>query len=197
MAAKSRAKPESIPTPAVLPDPEQIFVREAVFLECLISNPSEPPIGSTQVGGFTEPVVVVLPFFLAERNLVWFEVQVMTQAIDTEGTELPLTGSFRAHLSFEVANLPELLRPTAENAASVPSPELSALLVGAAYSTVRGMIMSKVADTVLGGFALPLRSIRRLMHDSNEVLRERKNEAPVPAAPKRTRKSRQGPPSII
>lgn len=197
MAAKSKAKPESKSTPAVLPDPEQIWVREAVFLECLIANPSEPPIGPAQVGGFTEPVVVVLPYFLAERHLVWFEVQVMTQAIDAEGTALPLTGSFRAHLSFEVANLSDLLRPTAENAASVPSPELSALLVGAAYSTVRGMIMSKVADTVLGGFALPLRSVRRLMHDSNAVLHERQSEATAPVAPKQKRKSRPSPPSVI
>ena len=178
-------------------DIDQIRVHEALFLDCRIANNAQPAIGPEQVAGFTDPNVVVLPFFSIEKRLVSFEVRVHTQALGEDGAELPLTGDFRLHLSFQVANLSELLRPNTLSPAPVPVPELSMMLVGAAYSTARGMVMSKVSDTVLGGFALPLRSVKRLMEDSNVLLRERQSEATAPVAPKRARKSRPAPPSII
>jgi len=174
-------------------DLEQIHVFQAVFMECLIANDGQELVAPEQVAGFSEPAVVLLPFFNPERRLVTFDVQVHTQAHDSTGTTLPLTGSFRVYLAFQVANLPDLLHPHTLTPIPVPNPELSATLVGAAYSTVRGMIMSKVTDTVMGGFALPLRSIKRLMEDSNVVLRTQLGESGA-ARVKQPRKRKTSPP---
>lgn len=172
--------------PRPLPDLDQIHLYQAVFMECLIANGAHPVVGPDQVAGFADPSVVVLPYFNPELKLVSFDVQVGTQALDEEGEPLSLTGSFRVHLSFQVQNLPDLLHTSKLAPRPTPSPELSTMLVGAAYSTARGMIMSKVADTVLGGFSLPLRSIAKLMQDSNEILREQMDKRA--ATPKRARK---------
>lgn len=172
-------------------DLDQIRVYEALFLDCRIANDAQPPIVPGQVAGFTDPDVVVLFFFNIEQRQVSFEVRVHTQALGDDGAELPLRGDFRLYVAFQVANLSELLRDT--TTVPVPSPELGLILVGAAYSTARGMVMSKVADTVLSGFVLPLRSVKRLMEDSNVVLQTQQREGL--AAPKTPRKRKPVPPN--
>jgi hypothetical protein len=156
-----------------LPDLNQIQLQEAFFLECLISNvESGVVVLPDQVAGYERPQVKILPMVDLEKQRVSFDIRVQATALDEQGTLLPVTGRFRLLLSFSVANLPDLLYTDERFNQQIPNAQLTVSLISVAYSTARGMIMSKVNDTVMGGLALPLQSGLQLMQESQPTTEE-------------------------
>lgn len=173
------------------PDLAQIQLARTAFLDCVIRTEVPGTFDITQITGYADPEVVIRTFCDLELREVGFDVQIRTTALNQAGQPLPATGYFRLHFVFQVRNLPDLLfvNPDRPEAGETPNLPLTASLMGAAYSTARGMIVSKVSDTVLNGFALPLRAVQRLLDDTNQVLRNQLNE-PALAAPVRAKSGR-------
>ncbi len=168
-----------------LPDLNQIHIVESLFLACQISNSGPITAFPEQIDAFTSPAVSLIPMIDLDQNKVNFDIRVQVAAIDAEGQILQVDGAFRIFISFHVVNLPELVYFNEQLNQKIPIPHLTNALVGVAYSTARGMIMSKVADTVLAGLSLPLRSNRRLMEESQpldvegNVVSSKETEAPT------------------
>lgn len=155
-----------------LPDLNQIHLIESVFVECLIANGQLIPISPTQIGGFNVQETRLFPLVHLESRKVSFDIRVRAAALDTDSKPLSATGSFRIILSFQVGNLFELLYFDEHFKQQLPTPTLTASLIGVAYSTARGMIMSKVSDTILSGLTLPLRSVQQIMQESQPSMEE-------------------------
>ena len=149
-----------------LPDLNQITLIEGLFLECLISNGSNIPILPSQITSFSHSVARLFPMANFDQRKVAFEIRIKVSASDAEDKPLPVEGSFRIYISFHVENLPDLVYFEERFNRKIPTSLLTTSLIGVAYSTARGMIMSKVADTVLEGLTLPLISARQLMEES-------------------------------
>lgn len=155
-----------------LPDLSLINLAEAIFLECIIqSGDGQDTDVVHRVSGFA-PIQVRIHFkFGIEQKQFGFIFHINCQALDEAGSPAGVTGQFKIHLRFEIENLPQLLMKVGD--LDFPNGPLTHALLGAAYSTVRGMLLSKVSDTVLQGLSLPLRSVQSLFeetlaHDSDE-----------------------------
>jgi hypothetical protein len=162
------------------PDLSQIDVAESSFIECRITN-SEVAIWPDEVFGFSRPETKIFPLYDSKNSRVGFDIRVKVVAIGEEGKPLPVEGFFRVHIGFYVSNLADFLEDNEHLQEKTPNSLLTTSLIGVAYSTARGMILSKVADTTLEKFGLPLRSARQLVRESqvkiDEVITRRANLA--------------------
>ncbi len=104
----------------------------------------------------------VAPSFNVDDKLVVVDLLTTCTGLDEQDETLTIGGRFRVHLTFEVENLEELLEEHPETGQPYPNEQLILTLISVAYSTSRGMIMSKTVDTVLQGFTLPLLDVRTL-----------------------------------
>jgi len=96
-----------------------------------------------------------------------------------------VSGNFEFHLFFEVENLPDLLLTSEEQPGPVMPPQLALMLTGIAYSTLRGILWTRLSGTPLEGISLPIIEPRSLLQSPLK---------PAPIAPvKRSRK--HSPPS--
>ena len=149
------------------PDLDKIHLQEAYFLESLIQNAEVGAVVLPErIASFSRPQTRMLPMFSLERNSVSFDIMVAVTALDADDQPLPVKGRFRLLMSYVVENLADLLQTNEQTNQQIPNIPLTISLIGAAYSTARGMIISKVSDTVLHGLSLPLRSSRQLMQES-------------------------------
>jgi hypothetical protein len=152
-------------------DLSQVEVAESFFTECQVSN-SEVAIWPNEVTGYTTAKTQIFPLCAPEINRVAFDIRVKVVATGEENKPLPVEGSFRLHISFFVENLDDFLEYDEKFQEKTPNAILTASLIGVAYSTARGMILSKVLDTPLMGYGLPMRSARQLMHESQAKLED-------------------------
>lgn len=156
--------------PAIpLPDLNKIHFRKAIFLECAVLNaapdqvqqPLDAPFKVTS--GFTT-------VFDTEKEDFSVELTIACQALDASGQLLPLNGRFCIRLTFTVDGMAEYL----ESIPGIPEPhpgdQLALTIVSLAYSTARGLILAKTADTVLQYFALPPLDVRNLVRKSSVTL---------------------------
>lgn len=164
------------------PDLSLINLAEAIFLECNIqSGDGQDTDVVHRVNGFT-PAEVRIDFkFGIKKKQLGFVFHINCQAVDEAGNPAGVTGQFKIHLRFEIENLHQLLIKVGES--DFPNGPLSYALLGAAYSTVRGMVLSKVSDTALQGLSLPLRSVQSLFEETRAHESDEK-----PSASRRKRK---------
>ncbi|GAB3638636.1 hypothetical protein GCM10027422_42260 [Hymenobacter arcticus] len=149
------------------PDLNQIYLKQSIFLECHINNAETPhDIWPHQVDGFRQKECKFIPFVKSESNTIGFELQYHSVALDEEKNILPAEGKFRIFISFAVENLSDLLYYDERFEREIPNELVTTSLIGVAYSTARGMILGKVADTVMAGLSLPLRSARELLSET-------------------------------
>lgn len=169
-----------------LPDLSLINLAEAIFLECNIqSGDGQDTNVVHRVSGFTPAQVRIHFKFGIKEKQFGFVFHINCQAVDEAGNPAGVTGQFKIHLRFEIENLHQLLTKVGDS--DFPNGPLTHALLGAAYSTVRGMVLSKVSDTALQGLSLPLRSVQSLFeetlaHESDEkppVTVRRKRKKPV------------------
>lgn len=167
-----------------LPDLSLINLVEAIFLECNIqAKDGQDTDVVHRVSGFA-PVQVRIHFkFGIEKKQFGFIFHIACQAVDKAGEPAGVTGQFKIHLRFEIENLDQLLMKVGDS--DFPNGPLTHALLGAAYSTVRGMILSKVSDTVLQGLSLPLRSVQSLFE---ETLAHESDNSPPKAVHRRRKK---------
>ncbi|RTQ52322.1 hypothetical protein EJV47_04680 [Hymenobacter gummosus] len=152
------------------PDLDRIHLAAAAFLECSIS----PSDGSGRdVRRFTIPDETWLyPQFSVEEKRISYVVHVHCQGLCIDGKPTGTEGRFQVYFDFEVDNLSEHVLTTEGYDGPFPTRELMVMLGGVAYSTARGMIMTKVLDTPLNGFALPLRGPSELFQASMKRLQD-------------------------
>ena len=72
------------------------------------------------------------------------------------------SGNFLFHFYFEVSNLPELLEVT-EDESNELDPALAIAIAGVAYSTARGILISRFQGTVFSLFILPIVNPAKLL----------------------------------
>lgn len=177
------------------PDLAQIQLVRSAFLDCMIAIEDGIPFTFGQVAGFANLPVTAVSFFNLDSKEVGFNLRVHTVALDANEQELSAKGFFQLHFTFRVSNLSDLLFVPADQpeADAKPNLPLTASLLGVAYSTARGMILPKVADTALSGFSLPLRSVQQIMADSaaQDAASAAEASPPLPANPKLAKRKRK------
>lgn len=89
--------------------------------------------------------------------------------IDFKGTteEQSAKGEFRIQYLFNVENLDELMQISDSEAPNI-SGELAATLMGIAYSTSRGIILTSTENSVLGGILLPVVSPVKILENKQK-----------------------------
>ncbi|OUJ68813.1 hypothetical protein [Hymenobacter crusticola] len=165
-------------------DLDQIHLVEALFMECVIQDTGHETfspyknISPDNIAEYDNPDILILPSYDLENQLITFKISVKVAALDSESKPVGVQGSFTIFLAFRVLNLQDLLIKIPESDHMMPNAQVGYALIAVAYSTARGMIMSKISDTVLQGFALPLRSVQQLMKEALALARKfRKDEA--------------------
>lgn len=148
-----------------VPDLRSIQLVKGFFLECAIINDEADPVLKLGTLKFRLGHKVS-PAFSTGDNEILIDLSVSCQPLDEQtGAPLPVSGRFRLHLIFRVLDLERYLEPQ-EDGQQQPSQELILTLISVAYSTARGLIASKTADTVLCEFVLPLLDVRDLVNPS-------------------------------
>ncbi|MCR5886690.1 hypothetical protein LRS06_02645 [Hymenobacter sp. J193] len=174
------------------PDLQQIHLVTATFLECCISSADDS-------GRVVERIALpeqawLFPQFTTAEKRISYIVHVNCQGLCPEGEPTGVAGRFQLYFDFQVDNLDEHLATIEATSDPIPTHEMMVMLGGVAYSTARGMLLSKVQDTPLHGFSLPLRwpvelleaSVKRMIAEQNA------QEKPVlkkPAKPRARKKS--------
>ncbi len=148
-------------SPAVLPDLSRISLLESVFSELFILRDGNawPLITPASIGNITTQ-----PHLRIERQQekAIIMLTITGQALDAKGQTLPIRATFRLVFTFQVTQLAqELTQPNANQEVQLSQPMYLTLL-SLAYSTARGMILSKTADTVVRGFVLPAVNVQAL-----------------------------------
>ncbi len=157
--------PNSLMAAERTPDLSTIEVAESFFTECQITN-SEVPIWPSEVTGFITTETKIFPLYDSAGKKIAFDIRVKVLAVGQEDKNLPVEGSFRLHIGFHMADFDDFLEYDERFQDKTPTSLLTTSLIGVAYSTARGMILSKVADTTLAQYGLPLRSARQLMSEA-------------------------------
>jgi hypothetical protein len=85
-----------------------------------------------------------------------------------------IAGSFEIQLFFDVENLADLLLAIDGQPTPVVHPQLGLMLAGIAYSTVRGILWTRLAGTPLEGISLPIIEPRSLFLASPPAKRTKK-----------------------
>lgn len=136
----------------------QIRLRDAQFVECAILNREEEPLMAEEVHDcdFSYELGHVL---VPEKQMVGIELRLSFEGVDENRELNGVRGHFWLRFSFEVLNLTELL---GDAEPPVLPPALGLTLLGIAYSTARGLVMAKIAATVLQGVTLPIVDVREL-----------------------------------
>ena len=147
-----------------VPDLRSIQLVKGFFLECAIINDEADPVLKLGTLKFRLGHKVS-PAFSTEDNEILIDLSINCQPLDEQtGALLPVSGRFRLHLVFRVLDLEQYLEPQEDG--PQPSQELILTLISVAYSTARGLIASKTADTVLREFVLPLLDVRDMVKPS-------------------------------
>lgn len=94
-----------------------------------------------------------------EKQMVGIELRLSFEGVDKDREPNGVRGHFWLRFNFEVLNLAELL---GDAEPPVLPPALGLTLLGIAYSTARGLVMAKIAATVLQGVTLPIVDVREL-----------------------------------
>lgn len=149
-------------SPAI--DLSQIRLREALFVECAVLNKEEDPLMAEQVYDcdFSYEVGHAL---MPEQSMVGLELRLRLDGLDKNRELNGVRGHFWLRFTFEVLNLAALL---GDAAPPVVPPALYLTLLGIAYSTARGLVMAKIAATVLQGVTLPIVDVRELVRPANK-----------------------------
>ena len=90
-------------------------------------------------------------------------IHVQMQAAAGKPTRsIGISGNFEVHFFFEVENLSDLLLSIEEQPEPVVHPQLALMLTGIAYSTLRGILWTRLSGTPLEGISLPIIEPRSL-----------------------------------
>jgi hypothetical protein len=154
--------------PAPLPDLSQIQLIGGYFVECAILNDAPDTVIQLNPQRF-KLHHKVLPSFSSDDQIVLIDLTVHCQPVNEAGQLSPVSGRFRLHLTFHVSNLSEYLESGEEHSTPAPSQQLILTIIGVAYSTARGLIAGKTADTILKPFVLPLLDVRELVNPKNQM----------------------------
>ena len=149
-------------TPDLAPlDLSKVILAEAAFLDFAIKRKPSGHI-EDDINGFTSHISVHT-FFNVQEKGVKIEIEISCEAIDKSNELLGIEGSFTIGFTFYIENLEEHLVQAKEFNDPIPNTTLMFPLIGAAYSTARGMIIIKVLGTPLQGFTLPIANARDLL----------------------------------
>lgn len=179
------------------PDLDRIHLAAATFLEFSIS-PSDGS-GRNTIRYALPEETWLYPQFTVEEKRISFVVHVHCQGLCTDSKPTGVVGKFQVYFDFAVENLDDYLITSDTYDGPFPTRELMVMLGGVAYSTARGMIMTKVLDTPLNGFSLPLRGPSELFQVSMKRLQamdapanESEGSSKTKPARKRGRKGEAG-----
>lgn len=157
-----------MPTPAASgaagatpnPDLDRIHLAEFRFLECAVTE-RNPVVAAEQTT--TLKISTELSFDVPSQRLtVRFEM-LITCHPNAAPTSITADARINLVFAFLVEELERYLIPVDTRPDPVPSPMLSLTIAGVAYSTARGLVLAKLANTALEGYALPLQDARNLI----------------------------------
>lgn len=131
----------------------------------------------------------LLPQFDVAAKRISYVVHAYCLGMCGQSKPTGVTGRFQVYFDFRVENLEEHLIIDESSPDPIPTHEMMVMLGGVAYSTARGMLLSKVESTPLHGFALPLRGPVQLLEASVKRMLEQQTEE-VTVEPKKLAKPR-------
>ncbi|WP_114782997.1 hypothetical protein [Botryobacter ruber] len=152
-------------------DFSKVILKEALFIDASIKR--ERADAANEVRGFSSQVSVNPSFVVSEKKIK-IDVHVTCEAVDDAIKSVGINGFFHLEFIFIVDNIEEHLITAAEGDKVLPSPALMVPLIGAAYSTARGMIIVKALGTSLQGFTLPIVNVQDLLQPAKSTPTKRK-----------------------
>lgn len=161
-------------------DFSQVYLKEALFLDAVIQR--DPNGNNGEVSGFSSQVSVS-PSYSIEDNTIQIDVHITCQSVNEVAQPTGISGLFNMRFVFSAGNMQDHLLTASAGAESIPSPALMVPLIGAAYSTARGMIIVKALGTSLEGVTLPIVNVQDLIKPAPEPSKEKKKSTRKPAQP--------------
>ena len=169
----------------VFPSLEHTQLVRAYFLVCAISNDPKALLLPEQISGFSGDVPVIVPTFLPAERQLMLRLIASVQATNEANEELIPHATFVVEFVYHIANYDEIAVTHSLTRDAAPPHALVEALVGAAYSTARGMIMSKVSDTIFAGYSLPLVTVQELITQSQALILKNRTQLELPTGPPR------------
>lgn len=170
------------------PDLSQIALVGFRFVECAIREEGDPYPAVTAADSVSSfHVATTVEFNPAHQRFnVLFAIRL---EVRSAAGVLLVQGQLQLRFSYRVENLAEQLTMVEGQPHPIPSARLALTLVGTSYSTARGLILAKLANTALEGFSMPLADARTLLSGMGT---EASSAAglPAPAKARRGRKPR-------
>lgn len=94
--------------------------------------------------------------FIPDDKLTRAELSVNISTISKDEQTVPAKGSFLFAFYIEVENLDDLIEPSENEGKANVSEELGIGVASVAYSTARGILLSRLQNTVFEKFILPV-----------------------------------------
>lgn len=156
----------------------KLLLTEASFLEFCVKNNSSNNSPISSIAGFDCKFSTNTTFSIKEKG-VKVELHIKCQALNDKNEAFGIEGEFELGFTFSVFNIEDYLVKSKVSESMVPGPFLVISLLGTAYSTARGMIITKTLGTPLEGFALPIVDAQALLGESpKEITSKGKSNLP-------------------
>lgn len=137
-------------------DFSKVSLIEAAFIEMSIrSSKVSDEYLNAPVFSFSSKSTTSHKFNVGEKGIK-VEINVSAQALGKDGEQMGMDANFVIGFTYHIDNLEDYLIPLPETEELVPGPMIVVPLIGAAYSTARGMIIMKVLGTRFEGFSMPI-----------------------------------------
>ncbi|TXK47403.1 hypothetical protein FVR03_09385 [Pontibacter qinzhouensis] len=143
----------------------KLLLTEALFLEFCIKNNNSSNSPSSLIASFDCKFSTNSTYSIQEKG-VKVELHIECKAFDEKTEPSGIEGEFNLGFTFNVLNIEDHLVKSKTSDAMIPGPHLVVPLLGTAYSTARGMIITKTLGTPLEGFTLPIINAEDLLKES-------------------------------
>ncbi|GGK83272.1 hypothetical protein ACD591_14165 [Rufibacter glacialis] len=161
-------------------DFSKVILTEASFIEFSIKNLKPTDNRDNTVVSFNSKVITRHTFNVEEKGIK-VEIEVTGQGVNQANEPAGAEATFHIGFTYFIENFEEYLIHFNDSEEAIPSPVIMIPLVGAAYSTARGMIIIKAQGTAFEGFSLPIVNAQSLITPPESLVKKKK-------APKKSKK---------
>jgi hypothetical protein len=133
-------------------DSNQIHLKEFKIIKGLINSPEK--IKLKRINGFRSEVGLDIAFNL-DKHAIKADIQVSAHSESEEKNKEEADTFFHIAYFFEIDNMSDLVKETGNKELEV-HPYLSNAIASIAYSTTRGILLTRLQGTALRDFILPV-----------------------------------------
>ncbi|WP_181305533.1 hypothetical protein [Rufibacter sp. XAAS-G3-1] len=151
-------------TPQKALDFSKLVFKEAAFLDFCIKNNTTSHAAPISINAFNCTFSTSNSFSLEEKGIK-VQLHIQCYAVNEKEEPIGIEGEFNLGFTFIIQNIEEYLIKSKTSDEMIPGPHLVIPLLGTAYSTARGMLLTKTLGTPLEGFALPIVNANDLIKD--------------------------------